>query len=204
MDLKIDAEFIKAERQRRGWSQEQLAAAAGLGVRTIQRLESGSTSSSESAKSLAAVFEVPFSRLVSEQPKPFVSRKRLMVAGAALCAALGSSLLLISRANANDVAMAVVVRTDITGESRMNLEVNSGRQTEIRLEGDLRLILTPTIQKDGAIFLAAEAYAWDGSDFKLVGKPKLLMRQGEETRLKLSLLNGSSAHIGVTCKEAKL
>lgn len=66
MDLKIDSDFIRAERQKRGWSQEHLAAAAGLGIRTIQRMESGSAASSESARCLAAVFEVPFSRLLIE------------------------------------------------------------------------------------------------------------------------------------------
>lgn len=203
MDLKINSEFIKAERQKRGWSQEQLAAADGLGVRTIQRMESGSTASSESAKSLAAVFEVPFSRLLIEKPKAFLLRRRLLVAAGAVYAALSSSLFLMSRANATDVAMAVVVGTEITGESRMNIEVNSGAQTEIKLEKDLRLLLTPTIQKDGTIFLATELYGWDGSGFKLVGKPRLLMRQGEETQLKLSLLNGSSARISITSKEAK-
>lgn len=109
----------------------------------------------------------------------------------------------MSRANATDIAMAIVVGTGITGESRMNIEVNSGGQTEIKLEKDLRLLLTPTIQKDGGILLAAELHGWDGSDFKLVGKPRLLMRQGEESRLQLSLFNGSSARIGITSKEVK-
>jgi transcriptional regulator with XRE-family HTH domain len=203
MDWKINSEFIKDQRQKRGWSQEQLAAAAGLGVRTIQRMESGSSASSESAKCLAAVFEVPFSHLLIEEPEAFSPRRRLLVAAGAVCAALGSSLFLMSRANATDVAMAVVVGTEITGESRMSLKINSGGQTEIKLEKDLRLLLTPTIQKDGNVFLAAEIYGWDGSDFKLVGKPRLLMRQGEETRLKLGLLNGSSARISITSKEAK-
>jgi transcriptional regulator with XRE-family HTH domain len=201
--LKIDAEFIKAERQKRGWSQEQLAAAAGLGVRTVQRMESGSAASSESAKCLAAVFEIPFSRLAIEKPRALPLRRRLLAAAAAVCAALGSSLFLLSQANATDVAMAVVVGTEITGASRMNMEVNSGGQSEIKLEKDLKLLLTPTIQKDGAILLAAEVYGWDGSDYRLVGKPRLLMRQGEETRLRLGLVNGRSARISITSKEAK-
>jgi hypothetical protein len=99
--------------------------------------------------------------------------------------------------------MAVVVGTEITGASRMNMEVNSGGQSEIKLEKDLKLLLTPTIQKDGAILLAAEVYGWDGSDYRLVGKPRLLMRQGEETRLRLGLVNGRSARISITSKEAK-
>jgi transcriptional regulator with XRE-family HTH domain len=203
MDLKIDSEFIKAERQRRGWSQEQLAAAAGVGVRTIQRMESGSTASSETAKCLAAVFGVPFSRLLMEEPKAFSRRRRLWAATAAVCAAAASSLFLMSGANATDIGMAIKLRTDTTNESRMNLEVSDGGETEIKLERNIRLLLRPAIQKDGTIFLATEVYGWDGSGFRLVGKPALRMRQGEETRLKLGLLNGRSARITIVPKEIK-
>jgi len=40
------------------WSQDQLAKASGLGLRTIQRLESEGRGSQESIRALAAVFEV--------------------------------------------------------------------------------------------------------------------------------------------------
>lgn len=50
-----------------GWSQQQLAAASGLSVRTIQRIENGHPGSMESLKSLAAVFEVDHSTLSQEQ-----------------------------------------------------------------------------------------------------------------------------------------
>ena len=203
MDLEIDSLLIKAERQSRGWSQEQLAAAAGLSVRTIQRMESGSVASSESAKCLAAVFEVPFSRLVIEKPRGLWSRRRLWVAAAAVCAAVGSSLFLMSRANATDIGMAVKLGTATTDEARMNLEVKDGGQTEIKLEKNIRLLLKPTIQKDGSVFLATEVYGWDGNGFRLAGKPALLMRQGEETRLKLPLVDGRSVRISIVPKEIK-
>jgi transcriptional regulator with XRE-family HTH domain len=203
MELKIDSEFIKAERQSRGWSQEQLAAAAGLGVRTIQRVESGSVASIESAKCLAAVFGVPFSRLLIEKPRAFWPRRRLWGAAAAICAAAGSSLFLMSGANATDIGMAIKLGTATTGESRMNLEVNDGGESEIKLERNIRLLLRPTIQKDGTIFLATEVYDWDGNAFRLVGKPAVRIRQGEETRLTLGLLNGRSARVSIVPKEMK-
>lgn len=55
--------LIQKLRLQRGWSQEQLAEASGLSVRTIQRLERGQPASLESAKALAAVFEIDLSRL---------------------------------------------------------------------------------------------------------------------------------------------
>ncbi|WP_139182672.1 helix-turn-helix domain-containing protein, partial [Vibrio cholerae] len=58
--------MIKKLRERKNWSQEQLATMSGLSVRTIQRIESGNKASIESLKSLASVFEVDISKLLEE------------------------------------------------------------------------------------------------------------------------------------------
>ncbi len=55
--------LIQKLRLQRGWSQQQLADLSGLSVRTIKRLEQGQVASTESLKSLAAVFEIDFSTL---------------------------------------------------------------------------------------------------------------------------------------------
>ncbi|HUR40916.1 MAG TPA: 2TM domain-containing protein [Verrucomicrobiae bacterium] len=57
---------VQKLRLKRGWSQQQLAEASGLSVRTVQRIEAGDTPSTETLKSLAAVFEVHFSTLNPE------------------------------------------------------------------------------------------------------------------------------------------
>jgi len=54
---------IQKLRLKRGWSQQQLADLSGLSVRTVQRIEQGQVASTESLKSLAAVFEIDFSTL---------------------------------------------------------------------------------------------------------------------------------------------
>ena len=58
--------IIKQLRDRRGWTQEQLAECCGLNVRTIQRVESGNKASLETLQSLASVFEVDVSTLTEE------------------------------------------------------------------------------------------------------------------------------------------
>jgi transcriptional regulator with XRE-family HTH domain len=55
--------LIQKLRLQRGWSQQQLADHSGLSVRTVQRIEQGQVASTESLKSLAAVFEIDFSTL---------------------------------------------------------------------------------------------------------------------------------------------
>lgn len=57
-DVKIDASQVKALREARGWSQEQLAAVSGLSARTIQRLESEGKASGESRMAVAAALGI--------------------------------------------------------------------------------------------------------------------------------------------------
>lgn len=58
--------LVQKLRLQHGWSQQQLAELSGLSVRTIQRIERGKEASTESLKSLAAVFEIDFSTLLTE------------------------------------------------------------------------------------------------------------------------------------------
>jgi len=57
---------IQKLRLQHGWSQQHLADASGLSVRTIQRIEAGHPASLESRQCLAAVFEVEPSTLTPE------------------------------------------------------------------------------------------------------------------------------------------
>lgn len=59
--------LIQKLRLKQGWSQQQLADASGLSVRTIQRIEAGNPASMESLKCLAAVFEVDVTTLNPEE-----------------------------------------------------------------------------------------------------------------------------------------
>lgn len=58
MEMKVDAKTIRLERERRAWSQEHLAGVSGLGLRTIQRIESNATASYESIKAIAAALNL--------------------------------------------------------------------------------------------------------------------------------------------------
>ena len=52
------SEIIRAYRTERAWTQEQLAEISGVGVRTIQRTETGKNCSFETLLSLAAAFDI--------------------------------------------------------------------------------------------------------------------------------------------------
>ncbi len=58
--------LIQKLRLKHGWSQQQLAEAAGISVRTIQRIEAGKPATSETLKCIAAVLDVDFTTLNTE------------------------------------------------------------------------------------------------------------------------------------------
>lgn len=67
MDLMMNALQIRKLREARAWSQEHLAAAAGLSLRTIQRVEAEGRASAETRLALAGAFGVELSVLTAEE-----------------------------------------------------------------------------------------------------------------------------------------
>ena len=59
---------LRSLRRSRGWSQEDLAAASGLSVRTVQRVENGRSPGPETLQSLAAAFAVDVEQLWGGPP----------------------------------------------------------------------------------------------------------------------------------------
>lgn len=66
MPLTPNAEKIRRWREERHWSQEHLVAVAGVGVRTVQRIENGETASNETLMALAAAFSVDVAALTDD------------------------------------------------------------------------------------------------------------------------------------------
>ena len=90
MEVQLRPELIRTERERRAWTQEHVAELAGLGVRTIQRVEATGTASVESATALSAVLEIPLAALRADLPaagggsgwKPAIIDGLILAAGA--------------------------------------------------------------------------------------------------------------------------
>lgn len=70
--MKINADLVIKLRKEKLWSQEELAIATGLNLRTIQRIEREASASLQSKKALASVFDISFHALNYEgiQMKP--------------------------------------------------------------------------------------------------------------------------------------
>ena len=61
--MKIDGNKVRTLRESRAWSQDQLATASGLSVRTVQRAEVESSASRETRVCLAAAFGIDHNEL---------------------------------------------------------------------------------------------------------------------------------------------
>ncbi len=70
MDMLINAVKIQTLRKDKLWSQEEMATASGLGLRTIQRVERSGRCSQETLKAIAATFEVDAKSLLISNSLP--------------------------------------------------------------------------------------------------------------------------------------
>jgi transcriptional regulator with XRE-family HTH domain len=65
--MKINSALVLRLRNARSWSQEELATAAGLNLRTIQRIENEASASLQSKKALASVFDIDIKALEARE-----------------------------------------------------------------------------------------------------------------------------------------
>jgi transcriptional regulator with XRE-family HTH domain len=61
--MNVNGAAVRTHRESRSWSQEHLAKASGLSVRTVQRVEAEGVGSAETRLALAAALNVPVSEL---------------------------------------------------------------------------------------------------------------------------------------------
>ena len=206
MDMRIDAKRIRAERERRAWSQEHLAIVSGLGLRTIQRIEKTGAASFESARALAAVLEVDVAelRIAREDPTParatsrFRFRARPVLGGAAAALTAAGALFVATKGWADVVMLDVGVSMNDSQVEHSQLVTDANDHVALRAIDDmLRVVVVPTIEKHG-IMLATEIYVLEGNGYVLASSPKLLVENGKPAEIELTTKDGSSIHFSIT------
>lgn len=98
--MEINALKVKNLRSEQHWTQQHLADACGISLRTVQRVERYGNASNETLMSLAAVFNVDRKSLVLEtEPVEVIkqgsafNQKQLLMAATAAGAVIGASLM---------------------------------------------------------------------------------------------------------------
>ena len=191
MDMKIDSTYIKAQRARRAWSQEHLAEVTGLGLRTIQRIEKTGAASYESARALAAVFEMDVAEL-RVAPPVVVEPRRVnlslrQVLGVVGALVTGGALLVTTSTFAADkvlmdLSVAVDSKTDEDQSLATKVVVDDGtlvpEVNDLKL-GDLRFSIVPRVQAGDRILLEVSIYERRGDEEFVVSEPRLIALSGE-------------------------
>ena len=213
MDMQIDPCLIRTERKKRAWSQEHLAEATGLGLRTIQRIEATGIASNESASALAAVLSVPLDRLTSVErgeTRPIRearSRPSFVGLGAAVVAAV-LAVSVYRFALADDIAMDVGVSLYADGEDEPSqvamskLLVEDGAATNLEVDGIARFVITPNVRDDGRVFISVEVFEFDGSDYVKTREPRVLTENGREAEIVFGSSSGNVVRVTLTPGES--
>lgn len=201
MDMQIDSTRIRTEREKRAWSQEHLAEVTGLSLRTIQRIERQGAGSYETAKSLAAVFEIDVALLrpVVSTPSParFLRSTRYWSAAASLL--LAASLFFVSRgAVAAQVMLDVGLTLDGTELSKSQLITEEGKDAEILLKGQVRVVLQPKINPDGSVAVGMRVYEFSREQYYLVSTPMVFVADNDHAAVELSTSQGAVIRIAIT------
>lgn len=101
--MEVNASKIKALRTSHGWTQQHLADACAISLRTVQRVERYGNASQETLASLSSVFEVAQSELIAaeqqveiitEDVSSMVSVQSQALILAALCGACVGALIM--------------------------------------------------------------------------------------------------------------
>jgi transcriptional regulator with XRE-family HTH domain len=105
MEMKISTEKVIEERKVRAWSQQHLADASAVSLRTIQRVENNGSGSLETVKALASCFELDVAKLFQpETPlKKNHSKSKIAILFSMIAAIFSSVLFLVPSTMASDI-----------------------------------------------------------------------------------------------------
>ncbi len=195
--MRLDSSRIRSERAKRAWAQEHLAAAAGLALRTIQRAEGTGAASYETARSLAAAFGVEVSQLAAPIGARASRWKRTGgYFGAALAVALAMSALLARGAFAGEIMLDVDLALNDVKISQHRLITEEGEDAELRLEGQMRVFVSPSDTPDG-IMLSIRIEEFSAGSFVPAAQPKLLALDNQAAEVRFTSVAGNVFQISI-------
>lgn len=201
MDMQLNKEQLRREREVRAWSQSHLAEVAGLSMRTVQRIENSGSASLESAKAIAAAFdtqveallapEVVVAKDMGDKNKSIAKRLSALVAAFAVAAAgFGWR----SQAYADQIMVDLAVSEGGKSIASVHLLNEAGKSSEAKVDDRIKVKVTSTKQSDGNIFLDAQVYFYNGKTFELKASPKLLVANMQSAAVTIAGVDGAAFH----------
>lgn len=195
MDMQLNKEHLRRERELRAWSQSHLAEVAGLSMRTVQRIERTGGASLESTKAIAAAFDTQVEALLlagSAAPKPGLIASRV----ALLVAFFASALWVFSwwsRAYADQIMVDLAVSEGDKPVASVHLLNKAGVPGEMKVDDLINVKVTST-KMESNIFLDVQVYLYNGKTFELKANPKLMVANNQAAAISMDGYDGKAFH----------
>ncbi len=201
MDMQLNPETLRREREIRAWSQSHLAEVAGLSMRTVQRIESTGSASQESAKALASALDTQVESLlfpVNSSPPSSSLWPRYTIAVASTLACVLGILLWMSVYLAPGVIELSVVSTSNNAKQLAQLQVLNldGKHNEMEIAGVMKIQMSSTRMGSG-VLLATQVYEFKSNQYQLKAKPGILAVNNETSRIHVDFGTGGAFDIQV-------
>lgn len=178
MDMQINIELIKSERNKRAWSQTQLAEVSSLSLRTIQRIEKTGSASLESVKSIASAFELS----VEDMQEITVSTTNNMKYK--LSALIGAFIISLSSffvvtATAQSIMVDIELSSDGSVLSKNQIVNEENEENVIIISDMIKVHFTAENQGDGIILISTKLYDLSNGQETLISSPNLAIEDGK-------------------------
>jgi transcriptional regulator with XRE-family HTH domain len=182
MDMQINIELVKSHRNKRAWSQTQLAEVSGLSLRTIQRIEKTGSASLESIKSIASVFEIEAQSLQTTPDSPV---KNIKVKLSALLGVVSITLFsfFVITATAQPVMLDLQLKS--SGETIADVQVlnEENFESEILVSNKVKVLLTSVIESNDTIRVFTKIYDLSSGQEVLIGEPSMVTKHQEKAEI---------------------
>ena len=212
MDMKIDSAKVRIERDKRAWSQEQLADVAGIGVRTVQRIETSGNASPETVKALAVALNLTLDQLIqipTSESKFKINFKKIGT-GLCLAAVVLAVVILVLRPYQREffvLSYGIDIDKNLFADQIL---IDAEIPREITINKMLRVVITASIENAEAyeyienyedrVLLQIEVFKPEGEEFIPWAKPRILTADDHEARIQLRGDNETSINIKLTPK----
>jgi len=128
---------------------------------------------------------------------PRVRGRRLRYLGLAATLVLALGAFCVREAHAGDVALDVGLWLNRERLSQSQMVTAEGKSAEIRLEGHVRVFVTPVVTKDGAILLSIRLEEPSGTRWVEFGEPKIMVLDGNQGTVKVTSPKGNVFEIAI-------
>ena len=190
MDMKINKELVRRERELRAWTQSHLAEVADLSMRTVQRIERTGDVSMESASALAAALNLDLAVLMAspDVAETAITTKPRRYRLWSLLGLIGSMLVVLgwwSTAAAEQVMVSLLIERGKQTYSDIMLLNEIGKEGEMKLDDQFRMSFNTQRQGEHLLF-SAKIYHFVDGEYRLFSSPVILVKNEQPASMRVT------------------